>query len=61
MGEKYVHLCITKPEIVRPTDIWYVRWVTENDAKSFAEPFMKGQDHGWTLEEFQELQNIGYT
>lgn len=61
MGEKYVHLCVTKPELVRPTDIWYVRWVTEDDAEDFAESFMKGKDHGWTLEDFRELQNMGYS
>ena len=61
MGEKNVHLCLIKHELVRPTDMWYVRWITENDAEAFSKPFMKGQEHGWTLEEFQELQNMGYS
>jgi hypothetical protein len=61
MGEKYVHLCLTKSELNRPDNIWYARWITENDAKAFSEPFMKGQEYGWTLKEFQELQNMGYS
>jgi predicted GNAT family acetyltransferase len=61
MGEKYVHLCLIKPELISPDNLWYVRWVTEKDAKALAEPFMKGQKRGWKLEEFQELQNMGYS
>jgi predicted GNAT family acetyltransferase len=61
MGEKYVHLCLTKSELVRPDNLWYVRWITENDSNAFSEPFMKGQEYGWTLKEFQELQNMGYS
>ena len=61
MEEKNVHLCLTKSELTCPDNLWYARWITEKDAKAFSEPFMKGQEHGWTLEEFQELQNMGYS
>ena len=57
---KYVHLCVTR-ENIQPADLWYVRWVAENDAEIFAKPFLKGQDHGWTLEEFRQLQSEGYS
>jgi len=58
--ERYVHLCITR-ELLRPADLWVVRWLTEYDAEAFVEPFQKGQDHGWTLEEFRQLQDEGYS
>ncbi len=58
--ERLVHLCVTK-ETIRPADLWVVRWLTENDHEAFAEPFRKGQDHGWTLEEFRELRDQGYS
>ena len=58
--ERFVHLCVTR-ELIQPADLWAVRWLTEDDVQSFAEPFQRDQDHGWTLEEFQQLQNDGYS
>ena len=59
MSERSVHLCVTR-ETLRPVDLWVVRWITEKDQKTFAEPFQRGQDHGWALEEFQHLRDLGY-
>lgn len=59
MSEKWVHLCVTE-EHLRPANLWAVRWITEDDSDIFIEPFRKDQDHGWTLEEFQELEKEGY-
>ena len=47
-------------ELLRPPDLWAVRWITEEDADIFIEPFRADQDHGWTLEEFQVLKREGY-
>lgn len=58
--ERWVYLCVTK-ELIQPPDLWVVRWLTEDDAEAFAEPFHKSQDHGWTLEEFRQLQEEGYS
>ncbi len=57
---RLVHLCVTK-ELIQPADLWAVRWLTEDDAEALAEPFQKGQDHGWTLAEFRQLLNDGYS
>lgn len=58
--EPLVHLCVTK-KIIQPADLWAVRWLTENDAPAFAEPFGKNLERGWTLEEFRQLQESGYS
>ncbi len=58
--EKYAHLCVTK-EIIRSADLWAVRWITEGDSEAFVEPFWKGGERGWTIEEFRELQESGYS
>ena len=60
MNEKLVHLCVTR-ELVRPANLWAVRWLTEDDSEAFGEPFQKGGERGWTLEEFRQLQNSGYS
>lgn len=60
MSEESAHLCITRKMLIPPANIWSVRWITEDDAKSFAEPFRKGGEHGWTLEEFRQLCEQGY-
>ena len=58
--ERLVHLCVTK-ELIQPADLWVVRWLTENDARAFAEPLWQGGARGWTLEEFQQLHSEGYS
>lgn len=58
--EPLVHLCVTK-ELIQPADLWAVRWLTEDDAPAFAEPFGKNLKRGWTLEEFRQLQESGYS
>ena len=58
--ERLVHLCVTK-ELLQPVDLWAVRWLTGGDARAFAEPFQRGQERGWTLEEFRQLQDAGYS
>jgi predicted GNAT family acetyltransferase len=58
--EPSVHLCVTR-ELILPVDLWAVRWLSEDDHEAFVKPFLKGQDHGWTLEEFRELRDQGYT
>lgn len=60
MSGKDVHLCVTR-ELARPTDLWAVRWLTENDSVTFIEPLRKGGQRGWTPEEFRQLQNAGYS
>lgn len=59
MSEKCVHLCVTR-ELLRPANLWAVRWITEDDADIFIEPFREDQDHGWTLEEFRTYKKEGY-
>ncbi len=57
---RLVHLCVTR-ELIQPADLWAVRWLTEDDAEAFAEPFQKGLERGWTLEGFRQLQDAGYS
>ena len=59
--QRNTHLCVTKPDLIRPANIWQVRWITEDDYDAFNEPFHKNQDHGWTMDEFRELQSEGYS
>jgi RimJ/RimL family protein N-acetyltransferase len=60
MGDRYVHLCVTREWLVAPQDLKPVRWIVDSDAEAFAEPLHAGQDRGWTLEEWLELQQEGY-
>jgi len=59
MNAKSIHLCVTKSRLIRPKDMWQVRWITEDDHEAFAKPFRKWADHGWTLEEFRQFQSEG--
>ena len=61
MDRSNTHLCVTKDTLIIPKNRWGVRWITEDDHKAFAEPFRKDQDHGWTLDEFRDLQAQGYS
>lgn len=61
MDYKDSRLCVTKSELIRPTDIWQVRWITEDDHEIFTKPFWKWVDRGWTLEEFRQWQSDGYS
>lgn len=59
MREKMVHLCVTS-ELFHPANIWTVRWITEDDYQAFSKPWSNGVQ-GWTLEEWRQLQNEGYS
>ena len=59
INAKHVHLCVTRSELIRPKDMWQVRWITEDDHEAFAKPFRKWDTHGWTLEEFRQYQSEG--
>lgn len=60
MSNPNAHLCATRDTLIIPQSLWNVRWVTEDDHKAFAEPFYKGGEPGWSLEEFRDLQDQGY-
>ena len=62
MSEKYAHLCVTRAGLSRPANMWPVRWLTEDDLGLFDEWFQRmGDTEGWTLEEWRNLQNEGYS
>jgi len=56
-----VHLCVTRERLVAPDDLHQVRWIVDSDSEAFGEPFQAGQDRGWTLEEWLELKQQGYS
>ena len=62
MSGENVHLCVTRAELIRPADMWSVRWLTEDDLGLFDEWFQRmGDQAGWELEEWRQLQSEGYS
>ena len=59
MKEKMVHLCVTG-ELSQPANVWPVRWIAEDDYEAFSKPWSNGVQ-GWTLEEWRQLQDEGYS
>jgi GNAT superfamily N-acetyltransferase len=60
MEQQYVHLCITREQLIALPDLQPVRWITDGDLEALAEPFRAGQDRLWSPGEWSELKEQGF-